>query len=992
MTALSIENLPSLTSLIDNFETDPISVNELAIDSRYFQPPEYIQNNTDKLNILNLNIRSLACNYDNLIALLNSCGDNFHIITLNETWVTPLSEDCFDIQNFKTYHVHRTNAKCGGVSIYVKNNIPSTKIDEMSLISNHIEACAVSIKVRNQDIAVLSVYRPPNSHKNDFINHIDHMLNGYLKDKNVIIAGDFNIDLLKINSNNDSSELFSTMIGNKLFPCINRATRPNPDMLQNSSLIDQIWTNLKFPVNSGILLADISDHLPICSSFLISPPEIVYKDLKFRPNKELNDSIFATEINKINFNFIHEDSLNINEKYESFTRSLMTAYDISHPIINKKVSTKRLDNPWLTKELLSLIDRKHRLFSSVKKGIIPNHIYTHYRNKLDYIIKKEKAKYYSKKISECEGDAKKHWNLIKNTINKKTPEQNNIKKLIVDDEIHTQPEDIANGMNKYFAGVGKNLADKIAPSPIPFSHYMGERLDTKFSFTPITSTDVISVIKGLKNKNCNTDCIPNRLYKLIDKTIAPHLASLYNQSLNDGIYPQSLKIAKITPIHKAGDPSIASNYRPISILPTMGKILEKIVFDQLSNYLRINNVLSPTQFGFRVGNTTNDAISTFLELIYKNLNDKKSSIVTYLDFSKAFDTVDHKILIAKLSHYGIRDVALKWFISYIEHRGHSIKIENFTSSIRETQCGVPQGSILGPILFVLYINDFSKCHISADSFFYADDTTVVTSDENVEALCEKTNAELQNIYYWLNANKLSLNVAKSVFMMITNKQNQQTPILKINNIPLTNVKEAKVLGVIIDNKLTFKSHIEHVTRKISKITYLIYRLKSYVPLKVIKTLYYSLAYPHLIYNIITWGSASKIATQSLIVQHKRLIRLLSNSNEYLEHTNPIFKKLQLLKLCDIYKLNIGMYMFKIINGIAPELITREVNSNQILHNHATRQAPDFIHKPQYTIEKSRNALTYKGPNIWNNLPSYIRHSPTPVIFKNRLKKHLLSAY
>ena len=991
MTAPSLNCLPTLTSLIETYETDLISVNELRIDSRYIEPSQAFRNNTGKFSILNLNIRSLAYNYDNLIAFLNICGDNFHIITLNETWITPLSEDNFNIQNFKAYHIYRTNAKCGGVSIYVRDNIPSKKLDEVSIISNHIEACAVNVELGNQDISVLSVYRPPNSRKQDFINHIDHMLNGCLKNKNLIIAGDFNIDLLQLNSNHDSSELFNTMIGNKLFPCINRATRPNPDMLQNSSLIDQIWTNLKFPVSSGILLADISDHLPIFSSFSVNPTEIVYKTIKFRPNKETNDTNFVTEINKINFNFIYEDSLHLNDKYVSFTQSLMATYEKSHPIKNKKVSTKRLDNPWLTKELLSLIDRKHRLFSSVKKGIIPALIYTNYRNKLDSIIKKEKAKYFSKKFSECEGDSKKHWNLIKNTINKKTPESNNITKLIVDEEIHTQPKDIANELNKHFADVGKNLADKIAPSPFPFSHYMGEQLNSVFSFTPIESTDVISVIKGLKNKNCNTDCIPNRLYKLIDKVIAPHLASLFNQSLNEGIYPESLKIAKVTPIYKAGDPSIASNYRPISILPTTGKIFEKIVFDQLSNYLRINNILSQTQFGFKIGNTTNDAISTFLELIYKNLNDKKSSIATYLDFSKAFDTVDHTILTAKLSHYGIRDLALNWFKSYIEHRGHFLKIEDFTSCVKETEYGVPQGSILGPILFILYINDFSKCH-EADSFLYADDATVVTSDKNIESLREKTNTVLQNIYFWLNANKLSLNVAKSVFMMITNKQNQQTPILKINNVPLTNVKETKVLGVIIDNKLTFKSHIEHVTRKISKITYLIYRLKSYVPLTVIKTLYYSLAYPHLIYNIITWGSASKTATQSLIVQHKRLVRLLNNSSEYLEHTNPIFKKLQLLKLCDIYKLNIGMYMFKIINGIAPSIITSEVYNNQILHNHATRQATDFIQKPQYTLEKSRNALTYKGPDIWNNFPQYIRNSLTPVIFKNRLKKYLLSAY
>ena len=190
----------------------------------------------------------------------------------------------------------------------------------------------------------------------------------------------------------------------------------------------------------------------------------------------------------------------------------------------------------------------------------------------------------------------------------------------------------------------------------------------------------------------------------------------------------------------------------------MGKIFEKVIYKQLINYLNVNNILSPTQFGFREGHSTCDAVTSFLEKIYKNLNEKKTTIAVFIDLSKAFDTVPHDILTSKLSHYGIRDSALKWFKSYLADRGHYLKIENCSSEIDKVAFGVPQGSILGPILFLIYINDFSKCH-DAISFNYADDKAIIKSDTNTESLFEATNSELTKIYNWLLASKLSLNAA-----------------------------------------------------------------------------------------------------------------------------------------------------------------------------------------------------------------------------------------
>ena len=530
------------------------------------------------------------------------------------------------------------------------------------------------------------------------------------------------------------------------------------------------------------------------------------------------------------------------------------------------------------------------------------------------------------------------------------------------------------------------------PSPISFRNYLGAPLSNQFYFSPITSSDVESGINSLKNKNCDIENIPNRIYKLCAHIIAPPLANLFNQSINEGIYPDVLKIAKLTPIYKAsGDRALPSNYRPISILPTVGKIFEKVIYKQLINYLNVNNILSPTQFGFREGHSTCDAVTSFLEKIYKNLNEKKTTIAVFIDLSKAFDTVPHDILSSKLSHYGIRDSALKWFKSYLSDRGHYIKIENCSSEINKVAFGVPQGSILGPILFLIYINDFSKCH-DAISFNYADDKAIIKSGTNTETLYEATNSELNKIYNWLLASKLSLNAAKSVYMVISNKKNIAKHYLYINDFPIKEVNETKFLGLTLDNKLTFKSHIKHVVSKVAKITYIIYRIKSCVPSNILLQLYNTLAFPHMNYNITVWGSASETALMPLIVQQKRLIRLLCGSQHYLSHTSPMFKELKLLKLNDIYKFNISIYMYRILKGEAPGVIVTEIDKNQNQHSHATRQDLTYIKTPQYNLEISRKALSYKGPHIWNGLHLSVRVCQSLHSFKKKLKLEIISNY
>ena len=311
---------------------------------------------------------------------------------------------------------------------------------------------------------------------------------------------------------------------------------------------------------------------------------------------------------------------------------------------------------------------------------------------------------------------------------------------------------------------------------------------------------------GLKeSKAAGPDKINAKLVKDSAEVICPTSTKIFNRSLQQGIFPEDLKNAFVSPIYKNGDKSDCSNYRPISILSTIAKALEKTVYNQLISYLNENNILSNSQFGFRKQHSTTTSLLNATNNWLLNIDKGLINGVLFLDLRKAFDTVDHKILIEKLKLYGITGVALKLFISYLEKRYQSCKVNNVKSSRKLIECGVPQGSNLGPLLLLLYVNDLPNCLDQAKPSMFADDTSITASSESVEELEALLNSDLDNIYQWLVANKLTLNVSKTEYMIIGSRHNlskiNMDPKIKIGGESISRVKTTKSLGMVIDDKL-----------------------------------------------------------------------------------------------------------------------------------------------------------------------------------------------
>jgi len=611
--------------------------------------------------------------------------------------------------------------------------------------------------------------------------------------------------------------------------------------------------------------------------------------------------------------------------------------------------------------------------------------YNIFKNHVTRMLKREKSKYFERKFESTYGDAAGTWRTINSLVGRKNT-KSIPSELIYDNTVYSSTKDIASCFNSYFTAVAMNLDRDIPQNDVSPTEYMGDRVQSSLFVGPATEQDVKTVICSLKNGSGGLHTVPIFIYKTCASVLSSIMAKLFNLSVSLGTFPSCLKVARVIPIFKAGNTSSPGNYRPISTLPIMSKIFEKLMYRQLIVFLKSMNILSPCQFGFRKNCSTSDAVLEFVDCANNILDQKMSMLTVFLDFSKAFDTVKHEILIDKLEHLGIRGLAKEWFRSYVCGRRQYVDVSGDRSELLNIQNGVPQGSVLGPVLFLLYINDMSRCSFKLKFIHFADDTTAFGYGDNIHALADEMNEELNRIYLWLCSNRLSLNIEKTSFMVLSDKKQLDViPNIRINDVNVHIVREAKFLGVLIDCGLTFRAHVDSVCKKISKNIGMLNRISWLVPPVAKKSIYFSLIYPYVVYGVVVWGGRS-------VGNYNHVNRLLKRATKMVSHPYPIYygptrgflnfesiyKYFTLVKIFRVIKLDQHLYFKNLVNELLP------------IHEHATRfNSCGYLKPPYYSKAKCQKSFFYVSVKLWNELSDEIKSCDQLRKFRKLVRGELI---
>ena len=589
--------------------------------------------------------------------------------------------------------------------------------------------------------------------------------------------------------------------------------------------------------------------------------------------------------------------------------------------------------------------------------------------------KKLKSEYYCRLIEDAKGDSSKMWKAIKETL---PSNHNEINAIFADGKLQTVPKTIAETLNDHFSSVGKRLAKA-------FSGAFTDKCvapNSTFSFQPVSSVYVEKQLRQMKtNKAIGLDNLSARLLRDSSILLAPSLRYIINLSIEKGRFPSSWKCAKVIALFKQGDRTDKDNYRPISILPKVSKVIERAVHSQLYEYLISNNLLAVNQFGFRHGRSTALALTQFTDEVLSNMDKGLVNGVVFIDLKKAFDTVNHEILLKKLKAIGIISTNLAWFHSYLSSRSQKTFIGQSSSSLRKVSVGVPQGSILGPILFSIYINDLPTSLRNSAVTLFADDTAMYCSADSANALQAMLNQDLDSLAKWLYDHKLSLNISKSKFMIIggRRKLNSINEVsLKIRDKELDRINSYKYLGVIINESLSWADHIEYVQGKVSQRLGLLQRIKCLLPRETRELFVKTMILPILDYADVVWGDKSNVTLMGNIqlLQNKAAKLILdrpkhSSATEALTQlgwdTMAIRRRFHRLFL-----------VHKGLNG----LIDWNFNFNHFrnIHSYNTR-FNNNICKPRSRHSWGQHRFICHAIDDWNTLPKDIQNISDFFTFK-----------
>ena len=1030
-------------SVEKQLSSDDDDNNELftsTVNSKYYNVSNFNKIKIDKkssFGLVHINIASLNKHFDDLDELLSRLKFDFDVIGISEHKISKDGHPSNNISlsGYDEFIFEPTGTTHGGAGFYIKSGLDYVVRHDLKLNTpSFYEAIFVEIILPDRkNLIVGCIYRHPSESIREFTaDNLEPILSKINKEKKeCALMGDFNVDLITSNGNNAASEFFNTLSSYFYTPFILQPTR-----LRSKTLIDNIFLNsLEYAATSGNILRELSDHLV---QFLIlegfskerSLPEtnIFKRDMSKFCDREFEEVV----INGLNWEEICMLRFNdSNVAFSSFNNTVNFHLDEMSPF--KKVTLKEFRlmlKPWITTDILNKCKERDKLLKEILKEDNSTKLvelrekYNKMRNEITNEKRTSKKEFHTAQFEKNKSKSSKVWQDIRKLVNVKSMKNSSIK-LMKDDHIISDQTENANTFNNHFSKLGEKVQNKIPIERGSYRDYLYKKNKNKeyyinnaghvFFLSPTDPKEVADLIDNLDDKKSpGPNGIPVILLKKFKEFFSFWLAKLINLCFETGVFPDLLKFAKITPLHKKESKLDFHNYRPISLLSIYSKIFEKLIYSRVYAYLVKYNLISSKQFGFRSNHSCNHAIISLTEHVKKLLDDGHVVCGVFVDLEKAFDTVHHEILCDKLNAYGLRGKVNDLFKSYLSNRKQFVSLNGFESSTEDITCGVPQGSTLGPLLFLLYINDFRLCLTDASSGHFADDTFIIYNSKKLKTIETVINHELKQVIKWLRLNKLSLNAGKTelIFFHSSSKKIDFSKVfINFNGIRLNPVDFVKYLGMYIDKHLNWNQHIHELSKKLSQANGILSKLRYNAPIEVCIQVYYALFYSNLIYGCNAWGVTSEENIQTIEILQRKCVRILTFAPFNSHITNETFINLKLLKVRDVIK----FFQLKLIYDFQCTTLPTDLMQFFKLSSEVRPNAFDSLNSidkkllyiPKFnTVTYGKQSLRYLCPKLWNDTfktgfisVSDVQKKNIPISkiktihnFKNALKRHYLYLY
>ena len=964
-------------------------------------------NGTKGFKIVHLNIRSLPRKIDQLRLILE--GSTIDIMTLSETWLhSKIDAQLVHVQGYNTYRLDRTirqGAKVkrgGGLVIYAKTSL-DVYVQEAECTSNaDVEVQWVRVRRhRSKDLVLANVYRPPLGKVEKALKQLGQNLDSLAKPTDeVLIMGDFNVNYQNQRSPNYKKIKFFEK-ANSLDQKISTTTR---NTKTSKTLLDLALTNIKYIRAAGALDSFLSDHQPI---FILK---------KKKKNTGKNEQRFEgrsyRNYKKQNFtdNVMNKEwghFYNANDPttaWEEMCKLIAEEADKMCPVREYKIRNSK--PPWLANELIEQMKDRDYFYTKAKRTNNEDdwNIAKFHRNQVNCNIRKAKADFVKDQLKNNEGNGARFWRSIKQIMPSKKGAKNDAKiSLQTEDDKNVPGEKIPDHLNTFFANIGNindspksidltDLSQLPSESSMPHSeepinqkqHVVSPEEDM-LNFSSVSRAEVEMLVRKINiSKSSGINLLSSRLLKDSFLALSDKLTFLFNLSIRTNIFPTQWKKALVIPIPKTGNPHKEENYRPISLLPLPGKILEKLVHTQLTAHLEENALLSDSQFGFRRQRSTTHAVSQLLNQIYANINRSVITTAIYIDFSKAFNCVQHSILLRKLAKLKLHDNIITWISSYLNDREQRTLVNNSYSSFLPVKQGVPQGSVLGPLLYVIYSNDITEKIRNSGFAFYADDTVLYSKKKSTVQAGIDLQEDLDGLTDWCISNKIYINTEKTKVMFFGSKTkiaSLDLPNFTINSNNIQRAKTYTYLGIKLDEQLSMETHANSVIQKVSNKIYQLTKIRSFITKKAALLIYKNMILPILEYGDIFLHSATHTIRKKLQTLQNRALRC-ALGKEKLAGSDLLHTEAKILKLKERRHVHILLHMFQLSQ--MPNFKLWKTHNTTGVRTRSSKKKLLAFRRP--TNEKYKKSITYQGPKLWNSLPGNLQKMDSYYEFKTQVTK------